>query len=109
MKLELRAFDVRACLPCFLAGAGREMVNTRGASLAKVEDRSMLGLSGVELRNIRARHARSRVGLRRGCKMSPSWRVEVKKPWSRLGNTNAPHFCTFREILTELPACLMMR
>jgi hypothetical protein len=62
----------------------------------------MLGLSGVEGPNIRARPARSRVGLRRGSKMSPWWRIELKKPWSRLGNTNAPHFCTLREIPTEL-------
>ena len=98
MKLALRAFDVRARLPRFVAGTGRQVRSTLGASLAKVDDRSMLGLSGVEGRNIHARRARSRVGLRRGYKMSPWWRVELKKPWSSTGNTNAPHFAPFLHI-----------
>ena len=39
----------------------------------------MLGLSGVDGPNIRAPPACSRVGLRRGSKMSPWWRIELKK------------------------------
>jgi hypothetical protein len=55
----------------------------------------MSGLIGVEEPIMRTRRVCSRVGLRRGFKTSPWWRVELKTSPKNSGNTNAPHSVTF--------------
>ena len=95
MKLKLRAFGLQTRLPRWLAWEGREVVQTRGASFANEEDRLMSGLSGVKDRTMRTTRGCSRVGLRRGFKTSPWWRVELKNSPRNSGNSIAPRLVTF--------------